>query len=90
MNESDGASFLQGAFVKPSLGMLSLGTLAIDFIAGKCASPWLLSALPVRLLVAVEAEFDSSTVIPLLKIVAPLATILIWLGSAQYRLMVVA
>jgi len=47
------------------------------FLAGKCASAWLLSALPVQLLLAVEAEVDSSTVIPLLKIVAPLATILI-------------
>jgi len=84
MNESHGASFLHGAFVKPSLGMLPPGTLAIAFFAGKCASPWPLSALPVRLLLAVEAEVDSSMVIPLLKIVAPLTTNLIRLGSAQY------
>jgi len=86
MNESHGASFLHGAFVKTSLGMLSLGTLAIAFFAGKCASPWLHSALPVRLLLAVEAEVDSSTVIPLLEIVAPLTTNLIRLHSVSCRL----
>jgi hypothetical protein len=55
MNESHGASFLHGAFIKPFLGMLSLVTLAIAFFAGKCACPWLIPALPVRLLLAVEA-----------------------------------
>jgi len=52
----------------------SLTIIKLRFFAGRCAPRCFLPALPVRWLLAVGVGFDSSMVIPLLYIVAPLTT----------------